>query len=62
MVGMDVGDRAEQAPHRGAVGADPLVGIGWLVALFGVGQAVIAKTSASKRDKQSDDFKYFDEK
>ena len=44
------------------LGADPLVGIGWLVALFGVGQAVIAKTSASKRDKQSDDFKYFDEK
>ena len=44
------------------LGADPLVGIGWLGALFGVGQAVIAKTSASKRDKQSDDFKYFDEK
>ena len=43
------------------LGADPLVGIGWLVALFGVGQAVIARTSASKRDKKTDDFDYLDE-
>ena len=43
------------------LGADPLTGIGWLVALFGVGQAVIARTSASKRDKKTDDFDYLDE-
>lgn len=36
------------------LGADPLTGIGWLVALYGVGQAVISKTSSSKRDKQDD--------
>ena len=36
------------------LGADPLTGIGWLVALYGVGQAVIAKTSSSKHDKQDD--------
>ena len=42
------------------LGANPLTGIGWLVALFGVGQAVIAKTSASKMDKKSDEFPYDD--
>ena len=36
------------------LGADPLTGIGWLVALYGVGQAVISKTSSSKHDKQDD--------
>lgn len=36
------------------LGADPLTGIGWLVALYGVGQAVISKTSSSKRDKFDD--------
>jgi hypothetical protein len=41
------------------LGADPLVGIGWLVTLYGVGQAIIAKTSGPKRDKfdkDSDDY------
>lgn len=36
------------------LGADPLTGIGWLVALYGVGQAVISKTSSSKHDKDDD--------
>lgn len=36
------------------LGADELTGIGWLVALYGVGQAVISKTSSSKHDKQDD--------
>ena len=36
------------------LGADPLTGIGWLVALYGVGQAVISKTSSRKRDRYDD--------
>jgi hypothetical protein len=36
------------------LGADPLTGIGWLIALYGVGQAVISKTSSRKRDRYDD--------
>jgi hypothetical protein len=36
------------------LGANPMAGIGWLVAFYGLGQAVIAKTSTSKRDKYDD--------
>ena len=36
------------------LGADALTGIGWLVALYGVGQAVISKTSSRKRDRYDD--------
>lgn len=33
-----------------SLGADPLSGIGWLVSFYGIGQAVIAKTSINKRN------------
>lgn len=39
------------------LGAGPLAGIGWLVFFCGVGQAVIARTSAGRRNKrENDDF------
>lgn len=39
------------------LGAGPLAGIGWLVFFCGVGQAVIARTSAGRRSKREyDDF------
>ncbi len=38
-----------------SLGADPLSGIGWLVSFYGIGQAVIAKTSINKFNKRNDD-------
>ena len=42
------------------LGADPLAGIGWLVTLYGAGQAVIAKTSSSKNHKYDSNDNGFD--
>ncbi len=36
------------------LGAKPMAGIGWLVTFYGIGQALIAKTSVSRRDKYDD--------
>ena len=38
-----------------SLGADSLSGIGWLVSFYGIGQAVIAKTSINKFNKRNDD-------
>ena len=43
------------------LGADQLVGIGWLVALYGAGQAVISKTSSRKYDRYDDHINPSDE-
>lgn len=35
-------------------GMESLIGVGVLVALYGAGQGVIAKTSAGKKDKEDE--------